>query len=123
MNLMKNRVVAASLAVGAVALMMAEPSFASLGDVAKSVEKDVTSFKSLALQIGFLIGIIAFITGLYLFWKDSKQPNQDHGKKGLIAVIVGSCLLVAPWLLGQGVGSLGGTEGDASNNVKTESGF
>lgn len=116
-----------SLGLGslAVASMMAvEPAMAAtLGDIAQNVEKDVTSFKSLALQIGFLVGIIAFITGLYLFWKDSKQPNQDHGKKGLIAVIVGSCLLVAPWLLGSGVATLGGNESDAATNVKTQKGF
>lgn len=116
--------VTASVAVGVLALAAVEPAFAlTLGKIAENVEKDVTSFKSLALQIGFLIGIIAFITGVYLFWKDSKQPNQDHGKKGLIAVIVGSCLLVAPWLLGSGVATLGGNEGDAATNVKTQKGF
>lgn len=123
MKIIKNRLFGLALAVGAVSLLVIEPSFATFGDVAKSVEKDVTSFKSLALQIGFLVGIIAFISGLYLFWKDSKQPNQDHGKKGLIAVIVGSCMLVAPWLLGNGVGTLGGTESDAATNVKAQSGF
>ena len=116
-----------SLGLGALAvasMMAVEPAMAAtLGDIAQNVEKDVTSFKSLALQIGFLVGIIAFITGLYLFWKDSKQPNQDHGKKGLIAVIVGSCLLVAPWLLGSGVATLGGNESDAATNVKTQKGF
>lgn len=113
-----------SLAAGVVALSAVEPVFAkTLGEIAGNVEKDVTSFKSLALQVGFLVGIIAFITGLYLFWKDSKQPNQDHGKKGLMAVIVGSCLLVAPWLLGSGVATLGGNESDAATNVKTQKGF
>lgn len=117
-------VAVATAAIGVIALATVEPTFAAtLGDIAESVEKDVTSFKSLALQVGFLVGIIAFITGLYLFWKDSKQPNQDHGKKGLMAVIVGSCLLVAPWLLGSGVATLGGSEGDAATNVKAQKGF
>lgn len=117
-------VAVATVAVGVLALATVEPTFAdTLGDIAENVEKNVTSFKSLALQVGFLVGIIAFITGLYLFWKDSKQPNQDHGKKGLMAVIVGSCLLVAPWLLGSGVATLGGSEGDAATNVKAQKGF
>ncbi|MFK4132033.1 DUF6750 family protein [Pseudomonas luteola] len=127
MKMSKLKAFAAVASVGALALLAAEPSLAAttsgLGVVAKSVEGNVSAFKSLALQIGFLIGIIAFITGLYLFWKDSKQPNQDHGKKGLIAFLVGCCLLVAPWLLGQGVETLGGSASDAQTAVKASSGF
>ena len=124
MKSQKGRIWAATLAVGAAVLLVSQPSMATtLGAIAANVEKDVTSFKSLALQIGFLCGIIAFTTGLYLFWKDSKQPNQDHAKKGLIALIVGSCLLVAPWLLGSGVATMGGTESDATKNVQAQKGF
>ena len=37
--------------------------------------------------------------GLYFFWKNEQQPNQDHGKKGFIALIVGGALLSITYIV------------------------
>jgi len=85
------------------------------GEWADSMSGQTGSFMNLALQVGFLIGVIVFLVGINLLYKDHKQPGQDHGKKGLVALGVGSAFLAAPFLIDVGTstvanGQQGGTE-------------
>jgi hypothetical protein len=74
--------------------------------IAEGITAQVSSFMQLALSIGFLFGVVLFIGGLYMLYKDSKQPGQDHAKKGFIGLAVGSALLIAPTLMDVGAGSI-----------------
>ena len=81
------------------------------GQWADNLAGQTGSFFNLALQIGFLIGLIVFLSGLYFFYLDNKQPNQGHAKKGLVGVLVGAALLAAPFLLDVGTETMGGGAG------------
>jgi TM2 domain-containing membrane protein YozV len=67
--------------------------------------------KLFALNISFLIGLFIFIFGLNSIYKDSKQPGQDHLKKGLIGIGVGTLMLIVPIV----ITIAGGTFGDDNN--------
>jgi len=92
-NIKKYSVALASVA--ALGLMVAEPSFAEggFGQVASTVEQSVDDFKTLAVQIGFFLGIVLFVIGMFLIYKDSKESGRGHLKNGLIAIVVGAGLL------------------------------
>lgn len=91
--------VTAVMAVG-----MVEPTLAGTGEdasaVAQRVEGQLLDIKSLAVSIAFLLGIVLFIAGLWMLYKDSKQPGQGHAKNGMIAMLVGAGLLVVQTLVG-----------------------
>lgn len=100
-------------AVTALAVVMPEVAMAAPKDIsalANTAKGNIQSIKSLAVSIAFMLGVILFIAGLYLIYKDSKQPGQDHAKKGFISIIVGTCLLILPVMVDVASGSLGGGE-------------
>jgi hypothetical protein len=77
-----------------VAFLMPEVAMAaSFGDVAKNVEGSVGNFKTLVVQVGFFMGIVLFVIGLFMIYRDSKEPGRGHLKNGLVAMAVGACLL------------------------------
>lgn len=59
----------------------------------------ISSAKEFALAIAFMIGLFMFIGGLYGLYKDSKQPGQDHAKKGAYALGIGTLLLIVPTVI------------------------
>lgn len=75
-------------------------------ELAGTLQGQIGAFVTLALQFGFLIGTVFFLAGLFLLYKDSKQPGQDHAKKGFIALGVGSALMIAPTMMDVGTGTL-----------------
>jgi hypothetical protein len=76
------------------AFLMPEMAMAaSFGDVAGNVEESVGSFKTLVVQVGFFMGIVLFVVGLFMIYRDSKEPGRGHLKNGIIAMIVGAGLL------------------------------
>lgn len=66
---------------------------ANLGEVAGNIQTSVESFKTLIIQIGFVIGIGLFVLGLFLIYKDSQESGRGHLKNGLIAMLVGAMLV------------------------------
>lgn len=103
--------------------LLADPaSAASFGDVAGNVEKSVANFKILAVQIGFFLGIILFVIGLFMIYKDTKEPGRGHLKNGIIAMIVGAGLLAMQTVIdttletGFGEGTATDTEGFTGGN-------
>lgn len=104
---------AVATAVASLAVIMPEIAVAGPADItalANTAKGNIQSIKSLAISIAFMLGVILFIAGLYLIYKDSKQPGQDHAKKGFISIIVGTCLLILPLMVDVASGSLGGNE-------------
>jgi hypothetical protein len=103
----KNLVRAASLVV--TGLLLSSAAYAAPDNaaaIADGITGQVGAFMKLALSIGFLFGVVLFIGGLYMLYKDSKQPGQDHAKKGFIGLAVGSALLIAPTLMDVGAASI-----------------
>lgn len=66
---------------------------ATFGDVADNVKGSVGSFKTLVVQVGFFMGIVLFVIGLFMIYRDSKEPGRGHLKNGIIAMVVGAGLL------------------------------
>ena len=100
------------------AFLMPEMAMAvSFGDVAGNVEDSVGSFKTLVVQVGFFMGIVLFVVGLFMIYRDSKEPGRGHLKNGIIAMVVGAGLLgmqtVIDTTLETGFGS-GGAPADQS---------
>lgn len=85
--------------------IMLVPDFAyaaeakTLGGLSDNIKGQFTSLKEMAFSFGYLAGVFLFVGGIYLIYKDSKQPGQDHAKKGFISMLVGVALLVAPTLI------------------------
>jgi len=66
---------------------------ADWGTVAGNVKGSVEQFKELVVQLGFFIGVVLFVIGMFLIYKDSKESGRGHLKNGIIAIIVGAGLL------------------------------
>jgi predicted transporter len=111
---MKNKFLAkASTFVAAIAA----PGMVMAADVTSWTEhlgKQMTSAKEFALAIAFMIGLFLFIAGLYGLYKDSKQPGQDHAKKGMISLAIGTLLLIVPTVI-----AIAGGTFDAAGDEKT----
>lgn len=61
-----------------------------------------------------MIGFFMFAGGLFYFYKDSKQPGQGEVKKGIVACLVGTGLMIIPWLLGVFTETVASGEGDTA---------
>ncbi|WP_410951215.1 hypothetical protein [Pseudomonas sp. S1(2024)] len=64
-----------------------------------------------------MIGFFLFAGGLFYFYKDSKQPGQGEVKKGIVACLVGTGLMIIPWLLGVFTETVATGEGDNAENA------
>lgn len=105
--------VAKGLGLTAVALMgIISPSVFAVdaGTLATNIGGNISGIKSLIVDFAFLAGVILFVSGLFLVYKDSKQPGQDHAKKGMIAILVGSALLVLPFMVNVGTSTISDEE-------------
>lgn len=110
----------AILTAGVLIPDVAHAAPADITALSNTVEGNIEGIKKLAVSIAFMFGLILFIGGLYLIYKDSKQPGQDHAKKGFISIIVGTCLLLLPVMIGVASGSLGG-KSDGVDSLKQSS--
>lgn len=59
-----------------------------------------------------VVGFFMFAAGLFYFYKDNKQQGQGHLKTGIIAMFVGTGLMIIPWMLGLFTESVATGEGD-----------
>lgn len=78
-------------------------AFAALQDFAAASTKwsnQINGFKSFALILAALLGVVLFVLGLWLLYKESKQPGQGNGKNGFVAMFVGASLLSISALIG-----------------------
>ena len=95
----------------------------TLGGLFTNIKANFSSFKNLAFSFGYLMGVILFVSGIWLVYKDSKQPGQDHAKKGGIALLVGVALLTAPTLIEIfGASTVGDAQG-ISSSVTSDANF
>lgn len=111
----------AILAVTCTAMMVPELAMAdTVGDTAERVAKNIQQMKDLAVNVGFFVGLVLAILGLWLFYKDSTQPGQGHAKKGFIALIIGVLLLSLPWVVETTSSTITNDGGTSSDRLKGE---
>lgn len=91
---------------------LAAPAFASdnatLGTVAENFASANTSIRDAFLSFALLGGIVLVMFALFMFYQESKQPNQGNMKKGFFALVVGIGLLSMDFILGAGQNQLTG---------------
>lgn len=64
-----------------------------------------------------MVGFFMFAGGLFYFYKDNKQPGQGHVKTGVIALFVGTGLMIIPWLLSLFTESVASGEGQRATTA------
>lgn len=102
------------------------PSYAMAADFsswATHLTGQIDSAKVFALAIAFMLGLFLFIMGLNGLYKDSKQPGQDHAKKGMISLAIGTCLLIVPTIIAIAGGTFSsGSDGEATSTISSSTG-
>ncbi|MFS1430224.1 DUF6750 family protein [Vibrio splendidus] len=113
------------MAIGLLAALHPDTAWAvkDAGTAAKNIESNIVFMKSLALSIFSLAGVVLVGMGLFLFYKENKQPNQGHAKNGFVAVIIGSCLLSVSVIIGMVSGTWGANSKDVVDNIEKDKGF
>lgn len=90
-------------AMGVAALLMLCSMDASaqntIATTAGTWRTQIQAMLGLAKLIFGMVGFFMFAGGLFYFYKDNKQPGQGHVKTGVIALFVGTGLMIIPWLL------------------------
>ncbi len=117
MYMSKRSVILATAVAGGLALAFvsgdasAAPQLSAVGSQWKVQINAVLGIAKLILGV---IGFFMFAAGLFYFYKDNKQPGQGHLKTGVVAMLVGTGLMIIPWLLGLFTETVASGEGDAA---------
>lgn len=95
-------VLAATMIAGATLLLATGDASAieTITTVGQSWKTQINGILGLAKLIMGMLGFFMFAAGLFYFYKDNKQPGQGHLKTGVVAMLVGTGLMIIPWLLG-----------------------
>lgn len=108
---MRNNLLVAIKSVVMVALIAAPAAVLAgsnldAGGVADNLSENANAFFGLALKVFQLVGLCLAGLGLWLWYKDTKQPGQDNMKKAVVAFVVGVCLLVLPSIVDVGANTV-----------------
>lgn len=100
----KHAALVSAIAVGAcLALFVGDASAATasnLTTVGARWKIQLDAVLGMGKIIFAVVGFFMFAAGLFYFYKDNKQQGQGHLKTGIIAMLVGTGLMIIPWLLG-----------------------
>ncbi|MEZ8292749.1 hypothetical protein AB6D11_02725 [Vibrio splendidus] len=66
--------------------------------MADAFSTNFASIKGMALNFGYMAGIILILLGVWFLYKEQKQQGQGHAKNGMVAMFVGAALLGGPGL-------------------------
>lgn len=80
------------------------------------------TIKEIIEMIGWVGGTGLVLLGLFLLYKNSQQPGQDHAKKGIIALLVGGALFALPTIVDIATDTATGESGEA-NMKKSDNSF
>jgi hypothetical protein len=110
----KHAALISAIAVGAcLALMAGDASAAANITTVGSLWKvQLNGILGIGKLIFGVVGFFMFAAGLFYFYKDNKQQGQGHLKTGVIAMLVGTGLMIIPWLLGLFTETVASGEGD-----------
>lgn len=113
---------AKTIGICAAMLLLPAVSFAAsnldAGDIAANLEETTTSFFSLMITFFAFIGLCLVGFGVWMIYKDQKQPGQEYAKKGIIAAVIGAVLLVLPVFVDVGTNTLTGGQEQGSQNIR-----
>lgn len=95
-------VFASTMLAGAALILVTGDASAidSITTVGQSWKTQINAVLGIAKLVMGMIGFFMFAAGLFYFYKDNKQPGQGHLKTGVVAMLVGTGLMIIPWLLG-----------------------
>ncbi len=93
----------------------------TIASTAGTWKVQVQAMLGLAKLILGLVGFFMFAGGLFYFYKDNKQPGQGHVKTGVIALFVGTGLMIIPWLLSLFTESVASGQGTTATTVTSGS--
>lgn len=94
----------------------------TLGGIACNIRQQFGEFGALVVAGFYLVGFCLTGLGVYYFWKNEQQPNQDFGKKGAIAVIVGGGLLSITYIVDASTQSITDEEIDTGDQINADLG-
>lgn len=120
MNLSLKKQVVAAAGLVLLAGMFSPDAFAQAGTIAtaaSSWKTQISAMLGVAKLILGLVGFFMFAGGLFYFYKDNKQPGQGHVKTGVIALFVGTGLMIIPWLLSLFTESVATGQGTTATKV------
>lgn len=89
----------------------------TIATAASSWKTQIAAMIGIAKLILGLVGFFMFAGGLFYFYKDNKQPGQGHVKTGVIALFVGTGLMIIPWLLSLFTESVATGQGSTATKV------
>ncbi|WP_137297164.1 DUF6750 family protein [Psychromonas sp. SP041] len=78
------------------------------------------AIKAFVVAIAYTGGVILFVIGLFLIYKDNKEEGRGHFKNGIYALIIGSILLILPTAIGWSVVSVGAKSSDMETEVSED---
>lgn len=110
----KHAAMLAAVAVGASLAMFAGDASAAqnMAAVGSQWKVQLNAILGIGKLVFGVVGFFMFAAGLFYFYKDNKQQGQGHLKTGIIAMFVGTGLMIIPWLLGLFTESVASGEGD-----------
>lgn len=110
----KHAAMLAAVAVGASLAMFAGDASAAqnMAAVGSQWKVQLNAILGIGKLVFGVVGFFMFAAGLFYFYKDNKQQGQGHLKTGIIAMFVGTGLMIIPWLLGLFTESVATGEGD-----------
>lgn len=110
----KHAAVLSAVAIGASLAMFAGDASAAqnMAAVGGQWKVQLNAILGIGKLVFGVVGFFMFAAGLFYFYKDNKQQGQGHLKTGIIAMFVGTGLMIIPWLLGLFTESVATGEGD-----------
>jgi hypothetical protein len=110
----KHAAVLTAVAVGASLAMFAGDASAAqnMAAVGGQWKVQLNAILGIGKLVFGVVGFFMFAAGLFYFYKDNKQQGQGHLKTGIIAMFVGTGLMIIPWMLGLFTESVATGEGD-----------
>lgn len=87
----------------------------SIGDITNNINGMVNQAIGAVKAVAMIAGLIMLVTGIMAFKQHANdlQGTGGHAKKGIVGIILGACLLLAPTVLSIIEASLLGTTNTA----------
>ena len=96
----------------------AQDTATSVGEMATTAQADILQATGLISVLFYLVGAVLVGVGLLKVKRHSDQPQQVTLGSGLMWIIIGVALIVAPFLINAVANTLGTSAGGAGPDIK-----